>query len=154
MLGLPPWVPTSLGALILGAMLVWGFVTAARGNKQRRAAWGDALNATLAEYEARGERALLKATPCHIRKGFMTRPSVRAALTSARVLCKWGGSEEIALKNVREVSEATSYNGEYRYGITWVVFECKDRELALGFLTGEHTRWLEALRPLVAGAQG
>jgi hypothetical protein len=106
-----------------------------------------ALSRTLTELEGKGERTLISPTPCMIRTGITTRPSGRAALTTSRVIWQWRKeSGEIPLIDVRSVAEGSTYNGETLTGVSWVVFACTAREIGIGFLTGEHTRWIDRVK--------
>ena len=112
-----------------------------------------ALGRALTELEANGERTLLPTTPCQIRRGHTTRPSGRAALTTARVIWQWRReSGEIALREVQGVAQASTYNGETLHGVSWVVFRCEGQEIGIGFLTEECARWLDQVRDLLPSA--
>jgi len=119
---------------------------------------GDARAATLNEelgrLAASGEQTVCAPAPCRIREGHVTRTSARVALTSARLIWLWSGRSELPLRDVRAVSDASSYNGETQHGCRWVVVQCDGREIGFAFLAGQETRWVEELRRLIGGAEG
>ncbi len=105
------------------------------------------LSGKLTQCEANGESTVLPPTPCIIRRGHLTKPSGRAALTTARLLWQWRtDAGEILLRELRGIAEASAYNGESRYGVSWIVLSYAGQELGLGFQTGEHSRWLALVR--------
>jgi hypothetical protein len=137
------WVPLLVVGILAFQACLWIVIISAW--RKRTAQAIAAINQELAERSAKGERTVLGPLPCRLRRGYRSGSTV-VALTNERLILGSRHRKEFPLRELLDVREDGWFNTKGRAGYTWVIIKLKENEFGLTIRSGEHSRWVEALK--------